>query len=92
MSAELPPKQLSMMISASRAARMPEYTIPEGFEVRGYLPGDEESWRELLNTGEYGSDWNRSRIEEFLAGPERAAGSVVVARDNRVVAADVRFS
>ena len=55
--------------------------------MRGYLPGDEESWRELLNTGEYGSDWDMSRIEEFLAGPERAAGSVVVARDNRVMAA-----
>ena len=87
MSAELPPKQLSMIISASRAEEMPEYTVPEGFEVRGYLPGDEESWLKLLNTGEYGSDWDRIRLHEFLAGPERASGSVVVARDNRVVAA-----
>lgn len=87
MSAELPPKQLSMTISASRAGDMPEYTVPEGFEVRRYHPGDEESWTELLNTGEYGSNWNRDRLDRFLAGPERAAGSVVVARDNRLVAA-----
>ena len=87
MSTELPPKQLSMIISAVRAGDMPEYTVPEGFEVRGYRPGDEESWLELLNTGEYGSDWDRPRLDEFLAGPERAAGSVVVAKDNRVVAA-----
>ncbi|MCE2456888.1 MAG: GNAT family N-acetyltransferase [Dehalococcoidia bacterium] len=87
MSAELPPKQLSMIISASRAEDMPEYTVPEGFVVRGYLPGDEESWTELLNTGDYGSDWDRTRVVEFLAGPERAVGSVVVARDSRVVAA-----
>ena len=87
MTAELPPKQLSMLISASRAESMPGYTIPEGFEVRGYLPGDEESWLELLNYGEYGSNWDRPRLDEFLAGPERAAGSVVVAQDNHVVAA-----
>ena len=87
MSADLPPKQLSMLISASQAEDMPAYTTPEGFEVRGYLPGDEESWLELLNTGEYGSNWDRPRLDEFLAGPERAPGSVVVARDNRVVAA-----
>ena len=87
MSAELPPKQLSMIIPASRADDMPEYTVPEGFEVRGYRPGDEESWLELLNLGEYGSDWDRSRFDEYMAGPERATGSVVVAQDNRVVAA-----
>ncbi len=87
MSAELPRKQLSMIIPASRADDMPECTAPEGFEVRGYRPGDEESWLELLNLGEYGSDWNRPRFDEYLAGPERAPGSVVVAKDDKVVAA-----
>ena len=87
MSAELPPKQLSMVISALRAEEMPESEIPDGYELRGYLPGDEESWLELLNTGEYGSNWHRSRLDEFIAGPERAEGSVVAAKGDRVVAA-----
>ncbi len=87
MNAELPPKQLSMIIPACRAADMPAYTVPEGFVVRGYQPGDEESWLELLNLGEYGSDWDRPRFDEYLTGPEREPGSVVVVRDGRVVAA-----
>ena len=87
MSAELPPKQLSMVISALRAEEIPESTVPDGYELRGYLPGDEDSWLELLNMGEYGSDWDRSRLDEFIAGPERTEGSVVAARGDRIVAA-----
>ena len=66
---------------------MPAYTVPEGYFVRGYQPGDEASWMELLNTGDYGSDWDRSRFDEYLTGPERTTGSVVVVKDDRVVAA-----
>ena len=66
---------------------MPAYTVPEGYVVRGYQPGDEESWMELLNAGEYGSDWDRTRFDEYLTGPERATGSVVVTKNDRVVAA-----
>ena len=87
MSAEFLPMQLSMIISASRAEDMPEYKVPDGYELRGYLPGDEDSWLELLNMGEYGSDWDRSRLDEFIAGPERTEGSVVAARGDRIVAA-----
>ena len=87
MELELPPKQLSMMISACQAKEMPESDVPGGCELRGYQPGDEDSWLELLNTGEYGSNWDRPRLDEFMAGPERKNGSVVAAKCDRVVAA-----
>ena len=87
MSAEFLPMQLSMMISASRAEEMPEYKVPDGYELRGYLTGDEDSWLELLNMGEYGSNWGRSRLDEFITGPERKEGSVVATMGDKIVAA-----
>ena len=79
--------QLSMMISASRASEVPESQIPDGYELRGYLPGDEESWVELFNTGGFGSDWDRERFDEYMTGPERKEGSVVATLGDRIVAA-----
>ena len=87
MSADLPPKQLTMVISANPADRMPEPVLPPGYEVRGYLPGDEDRWVDLINTGEFGSDWDRARLDEFIRGPERAHGSRLVVSGDRIVAA-----
>lgn len=86
MSAELPPKQLSMIIPANRVEDMPEYTVPEGYKLRGYLPGDEDSWLEALNLGDFG-DWDRQRFDEYILGQERTQGSVVAVRNDRIVAA-----
>ena len=66
---------------------MPEYKVPDGYELRGYLPGDEDSWLELLNMGEYGSNWGRSRLDEFITGPKRKEGSVVATMGDKIVAA-----
>lgn len=84
---ELPPKQLSMIITAEAAARMPTSITPPGFTLRGYRAGDEDSWVSLINYGDYGSDWDRAHFDEYISGPERKEGSSVVERDGAVVAA-----
>ena len=84
---DLPPKQLSMIIAAEAARRMPATTIPPGFNLRPYRPGDEDSWLALINTGDYGSDWDRARFDEYITGPERVPGSRVAERDGVIAAA-----
>lgn len=84
---DLPPKQLSMIITAQTAARMPVPAPPTGFCLRSYQPGDQDSWVALINTGDYGSDWDRARFDEYILGPERKEGSRVVERDGMLVAA-----
>ena len=84
---DLPPKQLSMIITAQTAARMPVPPPTSSFRLRSYQPGDEDSWVSLINTGDYGSDWDRPRFDEYILGPERKEGSRVVERDGVIVAA-----
>ena len=87
MRSDLPRKQLSMVITAEQARRMPEPVLPPGYELRGYLPGDENSWIETINTGEFGSLWDRGYFEEYIRGPERMECSRLVNMDGQVVAA-----
>ena len=84
---DLPPRQLSMIITAGTAARMPATAPASGFHLRPYRPGDEDSWVALINTGEFGSDWDRPRFDEYMTGPERMAGSRVAVRNGTIVAA-----
>lgn len=84
---DLPPKQLSMIITAGAARRMSAPVTPPGFTLRPYRPGDEDSWVALINTGEYGSDWNRARFDDYMTGPERMVGSRVAEREGEIVAA-----
>ena len=58
-----------------------------GSELRGFLPGDEDAWIDLLNTGEFGIPWDRQRFDDFITGPERACGSRVAVTDGRIAAA-----
>jgi mycothiol synthase len=41
--------------------------LPSGYNLRTFQPGDEEPWRALLETGEFGS-WDRARLDAMLAG------------------------
>ena len=84
---DLHPKQLSMIIAAEAARRMPAATIPPGFNLRPYRPGDEDSWVSLISAGDYGSDWDRARFDEYMTGPERLPGSRVAEREGEIVAA-----
>ncbi len=83
----LPPKQLSMIITAQAAARMPDPVTPPGFTLRGYRAGDEDSWVTLINSGEYGSDWDRAHFDEYMTGPERIPGSRVAEWEGEIAAA-----
>ena len=83
----LPPRQLSMIITADSAGQMPAPTLPPGFDLRPYRLGDEDSWVELINTGDYGADWDRARFDEYMTGPERREGSRVAEREGTIVAA-----
>lgn len=83
------PMQPSMEITAERARLMPAAPIPDGFEIRAYHPGDEESWIDLIATGGFGNRWTRARFDEYLEGAERREGSrLAVSRsDGRILAA-----
>ena len=61
--------------------------LPPGYELRTYRPGDEDSWIDTINTGEFGSLWDRAHFEEYLRGPEGMEGSRLVVRNGQVVAA-----
>ena len=87
MSYDLPRKQLRMVITAEQARRMPEPVLPPGYELRRYLPGDEDSWLEAINTGDFGTLWDRARFEEYIRGPEGMECSRLVVMDSQVVAA-----
>ena len=87
MSSDLPRKQLSMVITAEQARRMPEPALPPGYELLAYRPGYKDSWIETINTGEFGSLWDRGYFEEYIRGPERMECSRLVVTDGQVVAA-----
>ena len=66
------PMQLSMVIPSESEARIPPAPVPEGYELRGYQPGDDESWLALINTGAFGTPWPRSKFDEYLCGARAA--------------------
>ena len=81
------PMQLSMVIPSESEARIPPAPVPEGYELRGYQPGDDESWLALINTGAFGTPWPRSKFDEYMRGRERREGSRLAVKDGRVLAA-----
>ena len=83
----LPDKQLSMTISTSKVRGLPLVSLAAGYRLRGYRPGDEEGWVSLINTGEFGSDWDTGRFAEYIAQPERTQGSRVAVCEGEIVAA-----
>ena len=83
---ELPPKQLRMTAGAATLRGLPNVPLPEGFVQRAYRPGDEDGWVELLVETGF-EEWDRPRIDEYLADPERREGSSVVVEGGVVVAA-----
>ena len=89
MRSDLPRKQLRMVITAEQARRMPEPALPPGYELLAYRPGYKDSWIETINTGEFGSLWDRGYFEEYIRGPERMECSRLVVTDGQVVAATI---
>ena len=83
----LPPKQLSMSVTAETVRQLPDVALPEGYALRGYRSGDEDSWVALLNLGDFDTRWDRQRLDAYLADAERREGSRVVAMGREIVAA-----
>jgi mycothiol synthase len=46
---------------------LPEIKLPTGCEIRTYLPGDEEIWAEIMNTG-IGVGWTAEDAEKLVVG------------------------
>ena len=62
------PSQLRMLFTRFNALEPP--SLPPGYALRTYRPGDEDAWLAILNTGDFGV-WDRDRLDRMLAG-ERA--------------------
>ncbi|HUX85496.1 MAG TPA: GNAT family N-acetyltransferase [Chloroflexota bacterium] len=66
MSTELP----SLRMGFRRFAELAPPSLPAGYGLRTYRPGDEDAWLAILAAGEFGV-WDRPRLDRMLAG-ERA--------------------
>ena len=80
-------KQLSMVIDADTVRGLTSSTLADGYTLRGYRPGDEDTWILLVNMGQFSSVWDLAKFEEYLAQHERKEGSRVIVNDQGVVAA-----
>ncbi len=86
MNTPLPPKQLRMATDAERARTLPSTRIPDGYELRGFQPGDEKCWLDLQHLGGF-NHWDLEGVERYLEDPVRRDGSRVVTTGDRLVAA-----
>ena len=84
---ELEPKQLTMVIEAEKVRLVSDKPLPDGFSLRGYKHGDENSWISLLNCGDFDSQWDSERFQEYMTQDERLEGSSVILKDEIIVAA-----
>ena len=82
----LPPKQLTMVTSQKSVRNLPDVTLPDGYMLRGYLPGDEVSWSKTLQVCGF-KDWDYAEVVDYLKNAERRAGSRVVEHEGEIVAA-----
>ena len=82
---ELSAKQLCMVIGAAGVWAMPDVGAPEGYALRRYRPGDEESMGTTLRAAGF-TDWDADRVLGYLEDADRRAGSAVVAVGGRIVA------
>ena len=84
---ELEPKQLTMVIEAEKVRLVSDKPLPDEFSLRGYKHGDEKSWISLLNCGDFDSQWDSERFQEYMTQDERLEGSRVILKDEIIVAA-----
>ena len=85
----LSPKQLSMAVTREKVRQLPDVALPDGLALRGFPPGDEQRWVDLLNYGEF-CEWDLERFTSYMLEPERTEGSRVVSAGADVVAAAFR--
>lgn len=74
-----------MVIGAAGVGAMPDVGAPEGYALRRYRPGDEESMGATLRAAGF-TDWDADRVLGYLEDADRQRGSAVVAFGGRIVA------
>lgn len=84
--ADLPSKQLSMIVAAAAVRHLPDLSLPEAYVLRTYRTGDEEAWLPLLKVAGF-DGWTAEKFGEYIEQPERREGSHCISFDNRLVAA-----
>jgi mycothiol synthase len=80
-------KQLSMVIDADTVRGLSSTKLSDEYTLRGYEPGDEDTWIPLVNMGQFSSVWDVAKFEAYLGQHERKEGSRVVVNSQGVVAA-----
>ncbi|MDE2847037.1 MAG: GNAT family N-acetyltransferase [Gemmatimonadota bacterium] len=63
----MPEQQLRMM--RPDLEDLPEISVPDGYALRTYRPGDEAAWSEIMNTG-IGTDWTAEKCRKELTETE----------------------
>lgn len=63
----MPEQQLRMMRPGLED--LPEISVPDGYVLRTYRPGDEAAWCEIMNTG-IGTDWTAEKCRRELTETE----------------------
>ena len=79
------PQQLSMTMRRDRLLRLSGTRVREGYDLRRCRAGDSDGVAGVLDASGF-QGWTAGRVADYLAEPERGAGSRVVARGTRIVA------
>lgn len=64
----MPERQLRMI--RRHLDGLPEISLSEGYGLRTFAPGDEQTWCDIMNTG-IGDGWTVDRCREQLTGQDR---------------------
>jgi len=60
--------------------------LPEGYQLRCYREGDQQSWMDLFNANEQLGRWDAARVEGELGGPLIGDGQFFVVNGEDIVA------
>lgn len=80
-----PPRQLGMTLGRNRLLRIAAARPPDGYLLRACRAGDDGGIAGVLGACGF-TGWTAGRVADYLAEPERGAGSRVVACGARIVA------
>ena len=58
--------QLCMRLTIQPGSNIPISDLPVGYELRGYEPGDESKWADLINLGGFGEKCDADRVMEYM--------------------------
>ena len=90
----MPTEQVPQLrLGFTRFDDVPEPTLPDGYGLRTFRPGDEDAWIAILNTADFGV-WDRARLGRMLSGdraPMPYEGIFFATKDDRPVGVACTF-